>query len=422
MSSKQLVPQPTTKNLTPPTASLNIVQQRILDLQADAILKEFSIKELLALRPVCRHFQNVVDRYIWARRSAFSGASTVIAPQDANSRSLREAVIKRLLAIQASDGTARVASDQITDAAFFRGLLGPTLTIFVNLGSHAPDDGGVGALPNARQLNGPARGGKAHAKFITGGGGAMVGSPNFTPTGMSGRTVESTATIMNPLVQAYFNRYFDLMRGGTRQDDAQFTRMLNAFNRSNSPVSLALAPFVQVQPWLLAEVAGATRLVIRMFLISELSQGQSIVDGLNLMARRTPGMTIEAYIDEGQVNNTFSEYFDRYDNVRKRNYYVWAACQTLMRDAPNVKVYTQTGTRGIMHDKLILMEKDVVQSGAVVRTEKRVLIGSSGFSTNVMMNKNWDLMVRVDNDGLYDYMMRHHKATTGSRAYSTKRL
>lgn len=404
------------------------VSQVMSTLKADAFLKYFDAQELMAVRPVCKYWRDVAERYLWTRFTSYSGGSSVIAPQDRSSRTLRDMIMAKIAEIQFHGGTARLAADQITDEGFFRGLLGPILTvrvdlrslIRVNVGTHAPP-GGVGVLPGeGRQLQGPSAGGRAHAKFITGGDGVLLGSPNFTPTAMSGNTVESVVNVHNLQVKAYFNRYFELMRGGTRQEDEQFTRMLRAFNLANHPVSLALAPFVSIQPWLFAQLDGADRLVIRMFLISELPRGRDIIEGLNAMARR--GVKIEAYIDEGQVNSTFSEYFDRSQNKKVRNYYVWNACQALMHNTTNVQVFTQTGTRGIMHDKLILAEKDIKYKDGSVTTAKRLIIGSSGFSTNVMDNKNWDIMVRIDEDGLYDYMMTHHRATVRSRAYNTKAL
>jgi phosphatidylserine/phosphatidylglycerophosphate/cardiolipin synthase-like enzyme len=395
-------------------------------LKADAFLRFFDARELMAVRPVCRYWRNVAENYLWTRFTSYSGGSSVIAPQDRKSGTLRDMIMAKIAEIQQHGGVARLAADQITDENFFRGLLGPILTvkvdlqslIRVNVGSHAPR-GGVGTLPgDAEQLEGPYTGGKAHAKFITGGDGVLLGSPNFTPTAMSGDTVESVGNVNNLQVKAYFNRYFDLMRGGSKDEDRQFARMLDAFNAANHPVSLALAPFVSIQPWLFAQLDGFDRLIIRMFLISELRWGASIIDGLNEMARK--GVSIDAYIDEGQVYDVFSEYFDERQKKKVKNYYVWNACQALMRGTTNVRVFTQTGTKGIMHDKLILAEKDIKKKDGSVATAKRLIIGSSGFSTNVMNNKNWDIMMRADEDGLYDYMMRHHRATLESGRYNTK--
>jgi len=317
-------------------------------------------------------------------------------------------------------GQARVASDQITDAGFFSDLIPSSLTIEINIGSQVPRDGGLNALPNAVQVQ-ALNGGKAHAKFISGGGGVFLGSPNYTRSALNGGTVESGVTIRNPRIQAYFNRYFDLMRGGA-MDNAQFTKLVRAFNSSGQPVSLALAPYLKIQPWLFAELATPTRLIIRMFLISDWSKGIGIVEGLNALARKNPNMSMKVYVDEGQYDNGSFTYFDKSTKKKTQKYYVRTACGLLMQGAPNVQVFTQTGANGIMHDKLILAETDSVSGTGQITTAKRVFLGSSGFSTNVMNNSNWEIMVRVDEDKLYDYMMSHHNATLNSTAYNTKQL
>jgi hypothetical protein len=404
--------------------STGIVADRQLDIIADSLLQYLTEYELMAVRPVCRAFRRAAEDYLWSRFSTVRGASSVIPTQYQKSLKLKERVVQRIACMNLSGRTVRIASDQITDAAFFRGLLGPSLTMVlkVNVGSVVPHDGGVRALPgNAQKVDGPSKSGKAHAKFMTGPGGVFFGSPNYTPSALSGRTIESAVHLRNLMVQSYFNRYFDLMRGGTRQENLQFTEMLRAFNDSDRPVSLALAPFVSIQPWLLAQLDGYDRLIIRMFLISYFKHGNDIVSGLNAMARRNPKMTIDVYVDEGQYDSAFCSYFDRNTRTKMHDYYVMTACSRLMAAAPNVRVYTQTRTTGIMHDKLILAEKDVVKSEGK-QTLKRVIVGSSGFSQHVMHNENFDIMVRVDERDLYDYMMQHHQATLSAKDIITKTL
>jgi hypothetical protein len=137
------------------------------------------------------------------------------------------------------------------------------------------------------------------------------------------------------------------------------------------------------------------------------------------MARNNPRMAINVYIDQGQFENAFTTYF--YRGEERRNYYVQEACATLLKGAPNVKVFTQTGTDGIMHDKLILAEKDIKLPDGSTGVARRVMVGSSGFTTNVMLNQNWEVMVRVDDDKLYEYMMKHHLATKAP-GFNTKQI
>jgi hypothetical protein len=392
-------------------APVGVVQLRQQEIFAESVFQYFTEKELMAVRLVSTCARDAAERYLWDRFTSFSGASSLI-PSQMNRETLKKVIMRKLQ----EGGTHRLAADQITSASFMNSLLGPRMTIKINVGSTAPKEG-LDKIPNARQIQGPYDGpGKAHAKFISGGGGVLVTSANPTPTALSGKTVESLALIQSLRVKAYFNRYFELMRSRTATDERMFREMVQAFNSTASFMSLALAPFIEIQPWLLAEVEGSTRLIIRMFLISNLRRGNDIIEGLNDMARRNPRMTIDVYVDEGQINNSFTEYFDHREREMKRNYYVHGACMSLMRGAPNVRVFQQSGPDGIMHDKLILAETDLVSPTGVNWTHKRVILGSSGFSTNVMTNSNWEIMVRMDDVALYDYMMRHHNQSLNPKS------
>ena len=40
--------------------------------------------------------------------------------------------------------------------------------------------------------------------------------------------------------------------------------------------------------------------------------------------------------------------------------------------------------------------------------DKRVLVGSSGFTTNVMQELNYENFISIDQDALFDYFLQHH--------------
>jgi hypothetical protein len=393
---------------------------------ASQILQYFDEKELMAIREVCKNFRAVAERYLGSRFLQLQGVSSLLYAQYSKNKTLRERIVERIAYLKLRGGTVRIASDQITSGDFFNSLLGPSLTIVVkvNIGSKGPQDKVAIKGSNALQVTGPPGGhGKAHPKFMTGGGGVMLQSANYTPSGLSGNTVESGVFIGNLRVQAFFNHYFDLMRGHSVEERNYFSKALEAFNTSSQFISLALAPFVSIQPWLKAQFESSPdRLIIRMFLVSYLRKGEDIVTWINSMARKNPKMTVEVYVDQGQYDDNFEKYFrgsgpDRQEYGR---YYVQEACNRLMAGVANVRIFTQTGSSGIMHDKLILAEKDVLNSIGQTVTYKRLIVGSSGFSTHVMNNENYDIMVRLDNNGLYDYMMQHHGVTVKNKAFNTK--
>lgn len=67
------------------------------------------------------------------------------------------------------------------------------------------------------------------------------------------------------------------------------------------------------------------------------------------------------------------------------------------------ELLNQSKGKKIMHDKLLMAEGPEGQ--------RKVIIGSAGFSRNVMSNLNFENMVSIDSDALFEYFMAHHLST-----------
>jgi hypothetical protein len=374
---------------------------------ADRVFSDFTQEQLMKLREVSTFFWDVAERIIWLKVS-FMGFSSLLPSQG---MSLKAVIRKKLQDVHDSGGVARMASDQITSGWLIEELIGPLINIRINIGTTNLLKSKEQERWKARQVKPPELTGKAHAKFISGGGGVLVTSANFTPAAMNDN-VESGMVTNSLQMQGFFNRYWELMRNSNQRDKEQFKRLLEAFNHRTQKVKLALAPFVEIQPWLECELQGASTIIIRMFLISHFNYGDDIVQGLNKLARA--GAEIQVYVDGSQ----FLEAHDA------SGYYVQQACRKLMEGTTTVQVFTQhrfveqAGSHGhkrgqgedvpkcvqsIMHDKLILA---TWSDGKNVKV--KTLLGSSGFTQSVMGNRSYELMVSVQEDGLYNYLLEHH--------------
>lgn len=58
-----------------------------------------------------------------------------------------------------------------------------------------------------------------------------------------------------------------------------------------------------------------------------------------------------------------------------------------------------------MHDKMILAHFPETEEAEERHT---VMVGSSGFTKNVYLGMNYENMVAVDDQGLYEYFMQKH--------------
>ena len=381
------------------------------------ILSYFSQGDLMRLRAINQLFRRVAERVIWSKCVWIQGFSSLMSAQGETMLSLKQAVMRKLDDVHHARATAFIASDQITKEEYLRHLLGPCVTVKINIGSIDADGLSQSEHWDAVKVQAPKPGGKGHAKFISGGGSVLLNSANYTVAGME-ENIESGLEVGSLQVQAYFNRYWRLMRGASPKEKDQFKRLLRAFNSGTQPMRLALAPYIQIAPWLIYELQGASEIVVRMFMIGKLDTADDIITGLNAMGRR--GVSIKLYVDWGQYEGKEKENEDDEEVFN----FVQDACHRIMEGAPNVEVYQQKRITGkgdrIMHDKLILAKYDPEPTSSGTETRYKVILGSSGFTKNVVLNRNYDFMVAVDEAGLYNYFMDHHKTSLDTRVAKTQ--
>jgi PLD-like domain len=213
----------------------------------------------------------------------------------------------------------------------------------------------------------------------------ISGSPNLTKSGMETNT-ESSVVVRYPGIASMYQQYIDRIRKGWNRDD-DFSHALEGFNDSNPMgIRAALAPFVDIGERMNAELEGADKVVMRMFLVGSV-QKDDPVDTLCALARNRVDVTV--VVDRGSASSTL---------------YVRQALEKLRTAGVKVQSETGKGGKGIMHDKLVLSEHKN-ESG-----EKgyRVMIGSSGLTKNVIENRNYENLLVIDDEKLFKELMIHH--------------
>jgi phosphatidylserine/phosphatidylglycerophosphate/cardiolipin synthase-like enzyme len=239
--------------------------------------------------------------------------------------------------------------------------------------------------------------------------GVILGSPNVSFAGLQGKNLESFILIKSPRVGHFFTRYLEMVRSGQRNSPLaiELGKELVKYNAESHKLKLAMAPVLSITDFVAENLAGATKIVIRQFLISPAAGGQrdtssDILAVLCGMAR--DGTDIEVYIDDAA--------YDKMAFVRR-------AASDLI--SAGCKVFTQTpvlvvnaDNEGIQHDKLIL----ATLHGGVRRT----MIGSAGFTDHVIANTNWENFICTDVEGVYESLMAHHQATLGPGTARTLRV
>lgn len=238
--------------------------------------------------------------------------------------------------------------------------------------------------------------------------GVILGSPNVSFSALEGGNIESFIHISSPRVGALIGKYLSLLK---RWDNAELQAELRdeivAYNAEPHDLRLAVAPIFNITDFVIKELTGATRIIIRQFLISPKQQGETgpdIISVLCAMARKK--VAIEIYLDEAAYTS------------KKTGYFVQRAAATLTR--AGCKVYTQkpvlvvnVGAEKIQHDKLILAEFH--------RGVQRTLIGSAGFTRDVICNNNAENFIATDSKAIFASMMTHHNATLSDKVATTLR-
>ncbi|MDY7229543.1 phospholipase D-like domain-containing protein [Hyalangium rubrum] len=257
-------------------------------------------------------------------------------------------------------------------------------------------------------------GGKMHNKFAvfrmpTGNYVTFTGSPNISKGAMTGLNVESALVIDGPQVGYLFKQYHGLLMGNPTQEALRaFGQGVNALNASGGPVRIAFAPFQNVADFVAAEIAGADSVLVRMFLISPKYKIAKAGDGSDPSQYDEP--FLNSLITLSKAGASVCVVLDRnnYDNTQKKTGFVGDAAKYVTAFAPKAKFYVETGFQmtkrgpiGIMHDKLILVRKG---------TRYKVLLGSSGMTTNNYDQSNYENMIALDGQGAYEHFLQLHNS------------
>jgi hypothetical protein len=224
--------------------------------------------------------------------------------------------------------------------------------------------------------------------------GVITGSPNISWTAMNSN-VESMIVIRNKDAAGLFTRYIKLLKSGTPTSGPEFQSLQQAlvqYNREDRGLKLAMAPLINITDFVIEQLQGATKIVIRQFLISptEPGSGPDVLEVLCNMARAK--VDIEVYLDENQYN---TQGFV----VLAVNALVGSGCKVYLQSL--VKV-VDANNENCVHDKLILAE---VHGGI-----RQTLIGSAGFTTEVIANRNAENFICTDSKKVYEDLMNHHRS------------
>lgn len=246
------------------------------------------------------------------------------------------------------------------------------------------------ALPASDRLH------KMHNKFwVLDRKAVITGSPNVSFSGLEGGNFETCIIIRSARVASLFTEYLKLLQTGNPFEGAQHNSLKNAllqYNSEEHQLKLAMAPVINITDFVLENLQDAVKITIRQFLISPKNRAASGKDILTLLCgMAAKGVDIEIYLDESQ-----------YESQR----FVQTAVTTLLKSG--CKVYVQkpvlvvnANAEGLMHDKLILA---TLHNGV-----QRTLLGSAGFTIDVIANSNAENFICTDVPSIHAACLRHHE-------------
>ncbi len=381
-----------------------------------------SERDLLTLRLVSKAHRDFAERIL---KGFFTPARLAYATSE---RQNMKAFISGWITTAEA---VRISVDQLTDPALLNDLVGNDVAKVkgVNAGRLASnpnrtlksfDDTFGGYSRDSAVIDLPENE-KMHNKFyLVGGTGVITGSPNLSFKGLNNNQ-ECAVYIKHPMVAILFREYFERIRrhpsavrhpdapalGASTLSDGAFTDQIARFNADNR-IRVALAPFVNIRDFVYEELQRAegavdVKITLRQFVVDQPTAEQKDILRA-LIALKQAGAEVSVVLDKGQ--------FDEACVGRGRNavYYVQEACKELAVNG--VSVYLQQKGGSIMHEKLVLVE--------FMRNKRRtktVLIGSAGFTKNVSENKNYENIVAIDEDRMYDYFLaRHRESLTPDQA------
>ncbi len=229
--------------------------------------------------------------------------------------------------------------------------------------------------------------------------GIILGSPNVSFAGLQGNNYESCIYIKSPRLGKLFGKYLELIRMPNLESKPQWKEVkdsLDKYNKEEHHLKIALAPVMHITDFIIEQLAGASKIIIRQFLISPKKRGTG-VDILTVLCKMSyyDHVDIEVYLDEGAYYSKKSDYF------------VQPAASRMVRSG--IKVFLQKHVivvktqEGIQHDKLIL--------ATTHKGVQRTLLGSAGFTREVIANENAENFISTDVPAIFDSLMKHHKET-----------
>ena len=321
--------------------------------------------------------------------------------------SLQPIILKEI----GSAKTLNLAIDKVPNSSSGRGsilefLVGSGLQVNLLLGTK--DDKTLAKLnkasKNAAQAIEDLPGGQIFAKmhdkiWVLDDDGVITGSPNISWTAMN-LNVESMIVIRNRQAASLFTRYINLLKSASPASGPEFDGLrqdLVKYNQEDRGLKLAMAPLMNVTDFVIEHLADATKIVIRQYVISPAKPNSGGPDVLKVLCEMAmSGVDIEIYLDEALYNE---KGFVRLGV----NALVGSGCKVYLQKL--VKV-VNANAEACVHDKLILAE---IHGGV-----QKTLIGSAGFSTQVIANKNAENFICTDSRSVYKDFMKHHRIAISS--------
>jgi hypothetical protein len=207
-------------------------------------------------------------------------------------------------------------------------------------------------------------------------------------------------------------------RGKIEKPDApdrpgtKFSQQVQGFNEQNlAGIRAGLAPFVNIGEMLTTELQGADQVIMRMFLISDISAGaeNAPLRGLIKLKETNPTADIRVVVDRAQATGQ--------DYVNEALKLLQSKGITVEHEKGGKQ--NASGEDTIMHDKIVLAhypenaETDRENAGSAERWT--VMLGSSGLTKNVIRNWNYENLLCIDDKALFETLLLHHQATAANR-------
>ncbi len=238
--------------------------------------------------------------------------------------------------------------------------------------------------------------GLMHSKFvIIDGKKVLTGSPNFTYAGHH-LNVENMLSIDHPAVATLYKQYYNyIVEPGINHFDnktpifMELKSQIEKFNKEdNFPLKICMAPLIKVPDFIREHLQGNNLISISMFIVGDRAHDEddSVINMLLNKLKINQNLKIDIKVDK-------DSYF--------KKKWMQEALERLLIYNKQVKVSISQNDRGIMHDKLILLQGNPIQP--------RVIIGSAGFTDHVYDNKNIENMVMAKDQEIYDFFNSHYQ-------------